>query len=573
MPVIAMTAATAFENMRDNPYANWPRADDPDSRFGAFADPAFTPRFLLEPGQRIFTIGSCFARNVEWALARRGFDIPALQYSADATGDREEIQAGLNNYIPAAIAPQIEWAFGERTFDIDIHGVEVGRGRYLDLQLGSYHRPVSAPELLQRREKISGVYRSLASCEAVIITLGLVEAWFDKKSGIYVNAPPLRGVAAEQPDRFELHILQYEEVIASLRDLIALLGRVCPPGHRIIMTVSPVPLIATFTTSDVAVANSYSKAVLRAAVGALVEEYDHLEYFPSYESVTLSDRSVAFQEDLIHVSSRIVRFNVDRMIRKYVRSPEAETAADIIGRAEVERRDGRPEVALRILQGALGDHADDRDLVAELARMLQRAGNHAASEKLLLGLVAQHNDLRARLLLARQYNETGRYQEAAEQAEAVAQRRASGLGSALQRAIAYYHLGRDEEGLAVLESVKAPSEQLQHVLYWKARFSARLGRAAEADALFLQCTALEESPHYMAAYAEFLIQQGRLDEAQTWIDRAVLAAPEDPAALQVRAELRALRQPSERAPEEAPGSAAAPDNGTWAARLWRSVRP
>ncbi len=39
-----------------------------------FADPSFKPSFMLEPGQRIFTIGSCFARGIERTLAERGFD-------------------------------------------------------------------------------------------------------------------------------------------------------------------------------------------------------------------------------------------------------------------------------------------------------------------------------------------------------------------------------------------------------------------------------------------------------------------------------------------------------------------
>ncbi len=49
-------------------------------------------------------------------------------------------------------------------------------------------------------------------------------------------------------------------------DLVGLLDQVCPRDYRLILTISPVPLSATFTPSDVAVANSYSKSVLRAAV-------------------------------------------------------------------------------------------------------------------------------------------------------------------------------------------------------------------------------------------------------------------------------------------------------------------
>ena len=87
-----------------------------------------------------------------------------------------------------------------------------------------------------------------------------------------------------------------------------------------------VPLERTFTPSDVAVANSYSKSVLRAAVEPFVAGRDHIEYFPSYESVLLTDRSIAFVDDQVHIDVALVRFNVDRMINRYVKGASESTA-------------------------------------------------------------------------------------------------------------------------------------------------------------------------------------------------------------------------------------------------------
>jgi hypothetical protein len=42
----------------------------------------------------------------------------------------------------------------------------------------------------------------------------------------------------------------------------------------------------------------------------------------------------------------------------------------------------------------------------------------------------------------------------------------------------------------------------------------------------------------MTAYAEFLAARGRWDEVQRWVDRALLTAPTDPAALRLRRENR-----------------------------------
>lgn len=89
MPIRRIGAADAFKTMEGNPDNSWPGRDDPDNPFADFAAPSFMPRFTLEPGQRIFTIGSCFARNVERTLSERGFDVPTMVVHNDggALGD------------------------------------------------------------------------------------------------------------------------------------------------------------------------------------------------------------------------------------------------------------------------------------------------------------------------------------------------------------------------------------------------------------------------------------------------------------------------------------------------------
>ena len=71
-------------------------------------------------------------------------------------------------------------------------------------------------------------------------------------------------------------------------DLHAFVGRLrqVNPGVRVILTVSPVPLVATATDQHVLTATTYSKAVLRAAAGELAALDDGVTYFPAYEIVT-----------------------------------------------------------------------------------------------------------------------------------------------------------------------------------------------------------------------------------------------------------------------------------------------
>ena len=105
-----------------------------------------------------------------------------------------------------------------------------------------------------------------------------------------------------------------------LRRTLALFKTYCRSDQKILLTVSPVALFTTFTQQDVLIANCYSKSALRAAAEAVVVENDHVDYFPAYESVTLSDRELAWEDNLHHPHQGIIDLNVSRMVRAYPES-------------------------------------------------------------------------------------------------------------------------------------------------------------------------------------------------------------------------------------------------------------
>ena len=55
---------------------------------------------------------------------------------------------------------------------------------------------------------------------------------------------------------------------------------------RFIVTVSPVPLVATATESHVLLATTYSKSVLRIAAEEVSKNFKNVTYFPAYEIIT-----------------------------------------------------------------------------------------------------------------------------------------------------------------------------------------------------------------------------------------------------------------------------------------------
>src|SRR5262249_33817330 len=147
-------------------------------------------------------------------------------------------------------------------------------------------------------------------------------------------------------------------------------------------------------------------------------------------------------------------------------------------------------------------------------------------------------NINARILLAEEYNRTGRYEEAATLTEVAPRRGRIHLRLGLERATAYYHLGRFEEGLAVLNAIQFADSATPRVRYWKGRFCEKLGRFDDADTAYKSATTLAEDLPFKTAYAEFLALQNRWREASELVDQILRASPSDTTGLRLRASCR-----------------------------------
>jgi tetratricopeptide (TPR) repeat protein len=320
MPLLSISSEDAFLNTKQNAQNTWPKRDQADNRVEPLTKPHFAPTFALVPKESVFTIGSCFARNVEGQLEAMGFEVPMrhLKVVEDAPDDPENNPNIFNNYAVPSILNELEWAIDPETpFDAETCLLEVGRGLYCDLHLTRLLKAVSKEVAIARRGRIKDGFAKVKDCRVIIITLGLVEAWWDKEAKRYLNIAPPKQAAKRYPDRFELHVMSYAEVMHYLERIVALLKKHGHPEHRIVLTVSPVPLGVTFTDQDVITANTYSKSVLRAAAQEIWLKYDHVDYFPSYESIVHSDRARAWHDDLRHPTTEVIKLNVGRMVAAY----------------------------------------------------------------------------------------------------------------------------------------------------------------------------------------------------------------------------------------------------------------
>jgi tetratricopeptide (TPR) repeat protein len=301
--------------------------------------PAFRPSFQIERDDLIFTVGSCFARNIESQMAIEGFNVAAKDFrlsdeEAPLRGQHAEF---LNKFSCFTILQEIKWSLGEGDPYPDSAFHEVQEGRWSDPQLMPTLRPVPLEAVRRMRAKVQSYFARIKDARVVVMTLGLAEVWFDKRVGLYLNGTVHKALLAREPERFEVRILDYNEILAALEELHDLLVRRGPDGIRILITVSPVALGTTFSGRDALIANTYSKAVQRAAVEAFVYKYDDVDYFPSFESVTLSDRRRAWRDDQAHASDELVRLNVLRMMRAYTRRDDDDITSNVAEAYEAVR--------------------------------------------------------------------------------------------------------------------------------------------------------------------------------------------------------------------------------------------
>lgn len=390
MPIQSFTSAEAGKNVRRNPAAAWPDGRRRGQRLEGIVTVEPKPSFTISPDDKIMTIGSCFAREIEKALAAHGFDLPttalALPAEERASATANDI---LNKYTVHSMANEIEWAFEGMNGAPEDLFVTAGQGLWHDPHLIANMDPVTLERAIERRNQVLDIMRRLPECRIVVITLGLGEAWYDTKLGIYLNVMPPQTALAAEPERFRLDVMSYDEISAGIERFLGLVKRYGHPDHKVIMTVSPVPFKATFSGGDSISANAYSKAVQRAAAQSAVQRHDNVDYFPSYEIVTLTDRKVAFTIDNIHVNPAVVDEIMRRVIKYYVPAL-SETFEDVKNESlETTRLASNPSVLLGEGHSAAsaGDHLKAITIFSSIL-YLHSGGKKSVMQNAFSGLVA-----------------------------------------------------------------------------------------------------------------------------------------------------------------------------------------
>lgn len=312
----------AIKQRMANKYNNWSSigSDSDPSAAKRFSDPFFyvhnSPRFKLKREVQVYTIGSCFARNVEAALLKRGMNVPTTTLSIDPSFYKTKPHfhnTALNKYNPHTMAAEILRGIGKLHYP-DRGLVEIGKDRFYDPQ-SSHTGALDRTSVVALRDELDRVNSLIASSQVFVFTLGLVETWFDKSSKIAYNQ---MDAMLLRPLRNDLEFKAVSAIEAV--DVLSLAFtelKIAVPEAKVIVTVSPVPLLNTFSGADIVTANTYSKSSLMVAAHILAEKFDFVDYYPSYEMVTNSPRSTSWAQDQAHVTPQVVDKVIENFILKY----------------------------------------------------------------------------------------------------------------------------------------------------------------------------------------------------------------------------------------------------------------
>jgi hypothetical protein len=279
-------------------YQMWKKSFGPNAIGGL--DPVSSARFIITPETKIVAAGSCFAQHLARHIKKRGFNFVEEEKSHPifwTSSKWPESQPGAFNYgnfsarygniyTARQLRQLIERAYGR--FSPESKVWQRPDGRYVDP-----FRPQVEPDgfvterelELDRAYHLAAVQRAIETADVFVFTMGLTETWMDRRDGaVFPVAPGVAGGVFD-PSIHKFTNFSVENTVKDMTSAIQTMREI-NPTVRVLLTVSPVPLNATYEPRHVLQSTVYSKSVLRVAAQELYKAFDFVDYFPSYEIIT-----------------------------------------------------------------------------------------------------------------------------------------------------------------------------------------------------------------------------------------------------------------------------------------------
>ncbi len=303
-------------------------------------DPVGEVSFTIRPTDRVATAGSCFAQHIARYLREAGFHflITETVHPVASAEYAEAFGYGLftarygNIYTARQLLQLFQRAYG--LFVPKEDAWQESDGRWTDpfrpqIQPGRF---LTRAELeADRANHFSCIRRAFEELDVFVFTLGLTETWSSRQDDAVYPLCPGVGGGAFDPERHVFRNASATDIVADLLSFVDLLRGV-NPAARVILTVSPVPLVATASGQHILIATTYSKSVLRVAADEASRQRPNVAYFPSFEIITDSfNRGAYFAEDCRSVTKDGMEHVMRTFLRHYTESlavaPQSPSAA------------------------------------------------------------------------------------------------------------------------------------------------------------------------------------------------------------------------------------------------------
>ena len=230
---------------------------------------------------KVLCLGSCFAENIGAKMEAVKMDI------------------GINPlgiiYNPISLS-QLIVDCGIKHNKVSLDELYNREGIYSHSGFHSQWNKLNPEEYVNDVNKaLSQFHPQLSSANSLILTLGTSWVYKEKETNKIVSNCHKR--SAEQ---FTKYLLRINEIADSLQSIVSHLDS----STHIILTVSPVRHI-----KDGFIENTRSKARLIEAIHHVVDQHNHVEYFPSYELMMDDLRDYRFYgSDMLHPSEQAIDY-------------------------------------------------------------------------------------------------------------------------------------------------------------------------------------------------------------------------------------------------------------------------
>ncbi|OAI24877.1 GSCFA domain-containing protein [Methylosinus sp. R-45379] len=313
--------------MAEHPYSSLP-----DHRFWRKAvtqtppfaiDPILSTPFKISLKDRVATGGSCFAQEIAQKLKASGYHYYLAEQPPEGMSAAEAERRNYsmyscrygNLYTTTALLQLFDRAYGKFQPEL-VHWVRQEDGRIVDP-----FRPSIEPDgydtiedmLAERERHFAAVRKMFETLDVFVFTFGHTESWRCRSDGAVLQQAPGVAGGVWDPSVFAFHNMTVSEVV---RDFLASVDRIrsVNANARIILTVSPVGIIATYEDRHVLEANSAIKAILRAAADEVVRARPNIAYFPSYDVATAPPNVARFYREDVR---RINPFGISQTMRLF----------------------------------------------------------------------------------------------------------------------------------------------------------------------------------------------------------------------------------------------------------------